>query len=375
MTCQTVSKMLGFVAVAACSALALAQNTTQPTPAAAPAAATPAVAAASGKPRATIEVTQADQPLGRIVVELDPEWAPITVQNFVQYAQAKFYDGTIFHRVIPNFMIQGGGHLPNLDEKKEGLRPTIKNEWKNGLKNVRGTIAMARKGNDPDSASSQFFINVVDNARLDQPQSDGAAYAVFGKVVEGMEIVDKIKDTKTVVNPKYPSPQPVVPEATVAIKSVTISDAPSEAQLAEWSRTWAERVKAMSERELTEFLAKVEKETGKKAEKTASGLMYIITKDGAGESPKPTDTVEVHYTGWLLNGTKFDSSVDRGQPATFPLNGVIKGWTEGVGLMKPGEKRKLIIPPDLGYGARGAPPNIPPNAWLHFDVELISIKK
>jgi FKBP-type peptidyl-prolyl cis-trans isomerase len=106
---------------------------------------------------------------------------------------------------------------------------------------------------------------------------------------------------------------------------------------------------------------------------TASGLRYIDIKVGDGESPKPTDNVTVHYTGWLTNGTKFDSSVDRGTPATFPLNGVIKGWTEGVGSMKVGGKRRLIIPSDLGYGAAGYGTLIPGGATLIFDVELLKI--
>lgn len=106
---------------------------------------------------------------------------------------------------------------------------------------------------------------------------------------------------------------------------------------------------------------------------TPSGLRYVDIKVGNGASPKPTDQVTVNYTGWLTDGTKFDSSVDRGQPATFPLNQVIAGWTEGVGSMKVGGKRRLIIPPALGYGAQGYPPTIPGGATLIFDVELLKI--
>lgn len=132
---------------------------------------------------------------GDIVLQLDREKAPKTVDNFVAYVKAGHYDGTVFHRVIPTFMVQGGGMDKDLNEKK--TRPPIPLESRNGLKNERGTVAMARTS-DPDSATSQFFINVQDNVFLDQPTSrDGNGYAVFGKVVAGMDVVDKIKAAPT----------------------------------------------------------------------------------------------------------------------------------------------------------------------------------
>jgi len=132
--------------------------------------------------------------MGPIVLELDKEKAPISVANFVNYAEKDAYDGTIFHRVIDGFMVQGGGLEADLDK-----RPTeapIENEWQNGLSNTRGTVAMARLGNEPDSATNQFFINVADNLFLDTPR-DGAGYAVFGRVVDGMDIVDQMKGVRT----------------------------------------------------------------------------------------------------------------------------------------------------------------------------------
>ena len=133
--------------------------------------------------------------LGVITLELDADKAPKTVANFLQYVKAGHYDGTIFHRVIPNFMIQGGGMTPDMKEK--ATRAPIPLESGNGLDNVRGTLAMARTM-DPNSATAQFFINVVDNGFLNKAQSrDGNGYAVFGKVVSGMEVVDKIRAVPT----------------------------------------------------------------------------------------------------------------------------------------------------------------------------------
>lgn len=316
--------------------------------------------------------------LGDIVLELDAEKAPVSTMNFIQYVEDGYYEGTIFHRVIADFMIQGGGYTPDMQQKMEGMRPPIRNEWKNGLKNQRGTISMARTRN-PNSATSQFFINVVDNTMLDEPR-DGAAYAVFGKVVEGMDVVDKIRDAKLISHPEYPSPQPVTPDPPVVItkaavvapldkaKVEAVLKAEEEAAM-KAQREAAEKQKA----EIVEVVKKAEEETGKKAAQTESGLYYITITEGAGESPKPTDTVRVHYRGTLTNGKEFDNSYDRGQPLTVQLNRLIPGWIEGIGLMKPGGKSKLIIPGELGYGPAGAGDVIPPNATLLFDVELLAV--
>jgi cyclophilin family peptidyl-prolyl cis-trans isomerase len=152
---------------------------------------------------------------GTVKMVLYKDKAPISVENFLAYVDKKHYDGTIFHRVIPGFMIQGGGMEPNMQEKRSS--PPIKNEAYNRLSNERGTLAMARTS-DPDSASAQFFINTVDNTRLDRTNAqDGVGYAVFGRVTEGMDVVDEIRFVRTGAND--------IPVEPVIIKSIRRVDA------------------------------------------------------------------------------------------------------------------------------------------------------
>jgi peptidyl-prolyl cis-trans isomerase A (cyclophilin A) len=153
--------------------------------------------------------------LGNIKIELMQRESPITVKNFLSYVEAGYYSGTILHRVIPGFMVQGGGFTSDMKVKKTGQ--PIKNEASNGLKNDRGTIAMARTS-APDSATSQFFINLVNNDNLNRPLPDGHGYAVFGKVIEGMDVVDKIASVSTGVTMGFPN----VPKTPVVIKSITV---------------------------------------------------------------------------------------------------------------------------------------------------------
>ena len=183
--------------------------------AAAPAPATPQAPEPTPKPAPTgpvvaFDVAQGRTALGTITIALDAEKAPISVRNFLKYVRSGHYEGTVFHRVMPGFMIQGGGFTPELEEKKtEG---SIRNEAKNGLRNSRGAVAMART-NDPDSADAQFFINLRDNHRLDYGIG-GAGYAVFGEVIEGMEVVDRIAMVPTTSR----GPHQNVPQVGVVIK-------------------------------------------------------------------------------------------------------------------------------------------------------------
>jgi cyclophilin family peptidyl-prolyl cis-trans isomerase len=169
-----------------------------------------AAGAASKNPVVLMETSK-----GNVKIELFQEKAPISVKNFLFYANSGFYTNTVFHRVIPGFMIQGGGFTKDL--MPQPTRAPIKNEAANGLKNDRGTIAMARTGH-PDSATSQFFINVVNNAALNRPSPDGHGYAVFGKVIDGMDVVDKIAAVKTGIKMGMSD----VPQTPLMIKSIKV---------------------------------------------------------------------------------------------------------------------------------------------------------
>ena len=171
------------------------------------------IAAHAANPQLEVKTSQ-----GTLVIELYPEKAPKSVENFLQYARENFFNGTIFHRVIPGFMIQGGGFTPDMKEKD--ARAPIQNEAKNGLSNELGTLALARTSN-PHSAAAQFYINLADNAFLDYPGRDGWGYAVFGKVVQGLDIVQKIAKVPTGNSGQYQN----VPTTPVVIESVKLMPA------------------------------------------------------------------------------------------------------------------------------------------------------
>jgi peptidylprolyl isomerase len=296
---------------------------------------------------------------GIILLELEYKKTPMTVTNFVGLAEGKikntkgdgpFYDGLKFHRVIENFMVQGGCPL-GTGTGDPGYK--FPDEFDSSLKHTGpGILSMANSG--PGTNGSQFFITHVKTDWLD------GKHTVFGHVVEGQDVVDSIKQGDT-------------------LEKITIIRQGSDAKAFKADQAAFDELvggagasaKAKVEESRKAELALIKKNWPEAVE-TDSGLRYIVeTKGDGGDSPKTGTAVTTHYTGTLLDGTKFDSSVDRGEPTTFNIGQVIQGWNEALMDMTKGEKRTLIVPPELGYGERGYPGVIPPNAYLVFEVELI----
>ena len=296
---------------------------------------------------------------GDILLELEYKRCPMTVCNFVGLAEGTlnrkekgkpFYDGLKFHRVINDFMIQGG--CPRGDGTG-GPGYKFPDEFHPELKHTGpGILSMANAG--PGTNGSQFFITHVETPWLD------GKHTVFGHVVEGQDVVNKIAQNDKI---NY-------------VKIIRVGE---DAEKFDASEENFEKLVSESQKRAAELRAaahkKVEEEIERRypdAIKTNTGLRYIVLKEGSGtDTPKYGRPVTVHYQGQLLNGKIFDSSLIRKEPAVFAVGQVIEGWNEALMTMKKGEKRTLIIPPDLGYGDYGYPGVIPPDSYLIFDVELL----
>ncbi|HET8886407.1 MAG TPA: peptidylprolyl isomerase [Salinimicrobium sp.] len=297
---------------------------------------------------------------GEILINLEFEKTPGTVGNFVGLAEGNlenkaipqgkpYYDGLKFHRVIPEFMIQGGdpqgtgvgGPGYNFDDE---IHPNLKHDR-------GGILSMANAG--PGTNGSQFFITHVATPWLD------GKHTVFGNVVEGQDIVDAIQQGDKIEK----------------VEIIREGEAANNFNAVEAFRSFtgakAER-EAAARKQQDELIGNMTEGFSK----TESGLRYKIENKGEGTKAEKGKTVAVHYKGMLMDGTVFDSSYKRNEPIEFPLGKghVISGWDEGIALLKEGGSARLVIPPHLAYGERGAGGVIPPNATLAFDVELVKVK-
>ncbi len=297
---------------------------------------------------------------GDILIALEYKKTPGTVGNFVALAEGNlenkekpqgtpYYDGLKFHRVIPDFMVQGGcpqgsgtGH-PGYKFDDE-FHPDLSHDGP-------GVLSMANSG--PGTNGSQFFITHIETPWLDNK------HTVFGNVVEGQDVVDAIAQGDKIENVEIIR-QGAEAEAFNAVEAFRTFEGSREKRIA------AERAAKDGEMETL----------AQGFEKTASGLRYQIIQKGTGKKAEKGNMVSVHYKGQLADGTVFDSSYKRNQPLDFQVGvgQVIAGWDEGICLLNVGDKARLVIPSDLGYGASGAGGVIPADATLVFDVELVAIK-
>jgi len=321
-----------------------------------------AAAAPSLHPKLRIETTA-----GTFDAELNADKAPLTVMNFLDYVEAGFYNGTVFHRITKDSMIQGGAYTRDLDRKRIGLRPPIDSEAGRGLVNDRWSIGMVRRPRMPNSAQAEFYVNIATNPMLDAAD-DGRGYAVFGHVVDGFSAIRRIHDAPVAAHPEYAAGRSaVVPVDPVEIRGIEVlvplDRTAAEARASEWHRPVEEQV--------AELVARLERETANTAVRTESGLIYVDRTVGDGGVPVPGDSVEVYYRGTFLDGYEFESSTDRS--VTLPLDSLVAGWQEGLRSMQEGGKRVMILPPDLAYGSGGIPGRIPAYATLVFEVELLQI--
>ncbi|MFP4331340.1 MAG: peptidylprolyl isomerase [Alkalispirochaetaceae bacterium] len=300
---------------------------------------------------------------GEIIVELTYQRTPMTVMNFVGLAEGRFesgrgegtpfYDGLTFHRVIEDFMIQGGDPRGN---GTGGPGYQFPDEIDPGLRHDRpGTLSMANSG--PNTNGSQFFITHVPTPWLD------GRHAVFGYVVTGQRVVDSIRQGDRIEEVEI-----------LRVGSAARSFEVSQSRFEELQEETARRGERAAREERLATLRRIE-EQWPEARERSDGLRYIVRRRGRGESPSRGDTAVVEYTGTFLDGRVFDTTDGRGSFSfQVGMGRVIRGWDLIVADMQVGEERTVIIPPELGYGSRGAGGVIPPNAFLVFDIRLVEVR-
>ncbi|MCI5166488.1 MAG: peptidylprolyl isomerase [Candidatus Electrothrix sp. GM3_4] len=304
-------------------------------------------------------------PKGDILLNLYYDKTPLTIINFVGLTEGtliyggaekptgiRFYDGLKFHRVIKDFMVQGGCPLGT---GTGGPGYTFADEFDPELRFTGpGVLAMANSG--PGTNGSQFFITHVATPHLN------GKHTIFGHVVEGQDVVDSIAQNDV-------------------IKNVEIIRVGDKAKNFKTDQEAFDKIQKKLNKGQGDSAADEKKKIIKKIKQkwsdvhfSNSGLYWVVNQEGTGNKPAQGTTISVHYTGRLFsNNQKFDSSYDRKEPLQFEVGEgrVIKGWDQALSNMRKGEKRTLIIPPELAYGSRGAGGVIPPDAWLVFDVELV----
>jgi peptidylprolyl isomerase len=320
--------------------------------------------------------------LGNFVCRLEPEKAPVTVGNFVGLAEGshafrdprtgemverRFYDGLKFHRVVPGFVVQGG------DPKGDGsggpgyefcdeIDPDLRFD-------APGLLAMASAGRDRNG--SQFFLTLAPAPHLN------GRHTIFGRVVAGQEVLEAMAKQPLM------GPGRSTPVSDIVMRKVRIVRTGAAAEAFDAATAFAReaeiRAQQEAEREMAAAAFREQLEADHaRAERTASGLEYIVFEPGSGDPPKRGDTISTHCTGYLADGTRFWSTYDQGEPfrVVIGVGKVIPAWDEAYLDMRPGEKRRLIVPPELGYGAHGnRHAGIPANATLVFDVELLAVER
>lgn len=319
-----------------------------------------------------------DTSKGKMIFKLDYNRAPVTVANFIglaegtkEYTDIKtgqktkrpFYDELIFHRIVKGFVVQGGCPL---GDGRGGPGYAFIDEFNPELRHSSdGILSMANSG--PNTNGSQFFITLRATPQLDDKHS------VFGEIVYGREVLSEIGKVQTDFSDR--------PVENIVIKAIRIKRVGDNAAAFDADRAFAsseETFKKMDEEKEKEIIAFLKKKgiSENNLVKTPSGLRYYVKRQGHGKKPAKGSMITVHYTGYLPDGTKFDSTADRKVPfeTEIGVGRVIPGWDEAFLSMSTGEKRMLVIPYNLAYGESGRPPVIPPRSPLIFDVELLIIR-